>query len=244
MEQLTLELPAGSGGAGPAAEPLATFLGAALGKPVTVVFTNNRSTMISWRNLRGGVALRLHRAFATAGAAERHALVAYLTDRDPAAGRLLDAFLAQALVEPPPARAAARPAGRFHDLAAIFTQLNARYFHGACRAQITWGQAGARRYRRSIQLGCYVARQRLIRIHPSLDQAFVPARYVAWVVFHEMLHEVFGVEARGRRRALHPPAFGALEESYPGYQECKAWEERHLHRLLTYRPTAARRRGR
>ena len=117
----------------------------------------------------------------------------------------------------------------------ILTELNARYFHNASEARITWGASGTRRRRRSIQLGCYVGRERLIRIHPSLDQPFVPRHYVAWVVFHEMLHEVFGVEGDGGRRSLHPPEFMAIEQSFPGYETCLRWEEANLDRLLRYR---------
>ena len=32
-----------------------------------------------------------------------------------------------------------------------------------------------------------------------------------------MLHDVFGVEQRGRRRQVHPPEFTAIEESYPDF---------------------------
>jgi hypothetical protein len=85
----------------------------------------------------------------------------------------------------------------------------------------------------------YVADQGLIRIHPALDQAFVPRHYVAWIVFHELLHEVFGVEKRGSRRCVHPPEFQAIEQTYPHYLACKTWEERNLHRLLRYRPGSA-----
>jgi hypothetical protein len=130
--------------------------------------------------------------------------------------------------------------GRFHDLQTILSELNRDFFHGACEAQVTWGSAGGRRYRRSIQLGSYASQERLIRIHPCLDQAFVPRNYVAWVVFHEMLHEVFGVERNRGRRTIHPPEFTVIEQTFPGYQECKTWEADNLHRLLRFRPPKAR----
>ncbi len=214
---------------------LATWLSARLGRRVQLVFTRNRSTMLSFREDHESLAVRVHLMFAGAGLAELEALARYLTGRDRAASRVLDAFVSREAGQAPAHPVVVTPRGRFHDLDAVLAELNARFFHGQSNARITWGSAGPRRWRRSIQLGCYVASQHLIRIHPSLDQAFVPRPYVAWIVFHEMLHEVLGVE-HGRRRCLHPPEFAALEESYPDYRAAKAWEEQNLHRLLAFRP--------
>ncbi|MBI3180507.1 MAG: hypothetical protein HYZ27_12660 [Deltaproteobacteria bacterium] len=218
---------------------LADWLSARLGRQVRLVFTHNRSTMLSFREDDEVLAVRLHRKFAGAGQAEAEAPARYLAGGDRTASRVLDAFVARATADLPSASVVVAPRGRFHHLGAVLAELNERYFHGQCRARITWGAAGPRRWRRSIQLGCYVASQRLIRIHPSLDQAFVPRPYVAWIVFHEMLHEVLGVE-HGRRRCLHPPEFAALEASYPDHAAAKAWEQQNLHRLLVYRPRRRR----
>jgi hypothetical protein len=221
---------------------LAEWLTARLGKPIELVLTRNRSTLLSWRERRGVLEVRAHRAFLVAAEPEREALARVLAGNDRRASRLLDRFLGEVSLD---GDAPPRPvvtAGRFHDLASILAELNARFFHGACRARITWGSAGSRGYRRSIQLGCYVARERLIRIHPSLDQVFVPRQYVAWVVFHEMLHETLGIAEHSPRRTLHPPELRALEETFPSFAECKAWEEQNLHRLLRFR--RQRQRGR
>jgi len=216
---------------------LAAWLGARLGKPVRLVLTDNRSTMLSCREVRGVMVVRLQRLFLAASEAELKALVDYLGGYSAEAGLVLDAFIKRAK----PARTAStrcRPRGRFFDLQALFDKLNERYFHSAVQARITWGVASGRRFRRSIQLGSYLADERLIRIHPCLDQAFVPHHYLSWVVFHEMLHDVFGLEGTdGGRRKMHPPEFVAVEESYPDFARCRAWEEAHMHRLLRYRPS-------
>ena len=236
MEQLPLRL-AGSDGRPQSEESRVTlgrFLASELGRPVRLVVTNNRSTMLSYREEGRLLRLRLHRMFLAAPPLVHAALVAYLASEDPKAGRLLDAFVASAPHSPPPARTL-RPRGRCHDLQEIWRELNARFFAGGSRAQVTWGSAGSRRRRRSIQLGCYLPQDRLIRIHPSLDQEFVPRSYVAWIVFHEMLHEVFGVAAGGGRHSVHPPELVAIEETFPEYQLCKAWEAANIARLLRYR---------
>jgi len=206
-----------------------------LGRPVGLVFTKNRSTMLSCKNEGPGLRLRLHEAFVEAPEFVWDALASFVDDNnhDAGAAGILDSFVA--LIPRPEMPAERnRPQGRFFNLQAIFDELNEGYFHRACRAQITWGTAGARR-RRSIQLGSYVSEDRLIRLHPCLDQAFVPPTYVGWIVFHEMLHEVFGVEGKGPH-SIHTPEFKAIESIYPGYDECMRWEKANLDKLLCYRP--------
>jgi hypothetical protein len=216
---------------------LGRWLAARVGKPVRVTFTNNRSTMLSCREALDAFHLRLHRFFSVAPPRVLEALAGYLGG-SAQAGRIVDQYIHEQSADLEIEPRAVRPRGRFHDLKEIFDELNRKFFHGACDARITWGSAGSRRYRRTIQLGSYVSQERLIRVHPCLDQAFVPRQYVAWVVFHEMLHEVFGVDRRGGRRTIHPPEFGALEQTFPGYLECKQWEADNLHRLLRYRSGA------
>jgi hypothetical protein len=225
----------------PTPESVARTLSRYTGRSVRCTFTHNRSTMISYRERPGGaLVVRLHHMFLDAPDPVHAALAVFLTGGDKRAAAVIDGFIRARQVEAPPREVRCVPQGRFHDLRALFDRLNAAYFHGACVARITWGSAGSRRYRRSIQLGCYVRSESLIRLHPCLDQAFVPEFYVAWIVFHEMLHEVFGVERHGSRHSVHPPEFVAIEQTYPDYARCKAWEEQNLPRLLRFRPTANR----
>lgn len=214
---------------------LAQLLSRTVGKPVHLVLTNNRSTMMSSRTEHGVMKVRLHRMFLDAQPHEQQALAEYLAGRKTRAGKVIDAFIASRaprIAHPP---SPTQPVGRFHNLLDIWGEQNASFFHDASQARITWGSSNTRRYRRTIQLGCYVAEEGLIRIHPALDQAFVPRHYIAWIVFHEMLHEVFGVEQRGGRRCVHPPEFMALEESHPDFAKCKKWEAENIHRLLRFR---------
>ncbi len=222
-----------------AARVLAAWLEAELGRAVRVTLTQNRSTLLSYREDGAGLRVRVHRALRGANEAELAALATYLRGSPRGAvkhaAQVLDAFFARLAPRGPIAETECRPLGRFHDLTEIWSELNAAYFHGASTARITWGTASGKRYRRTIQLGCWVAELRLIRIHPSLDQAFVPRHYVAAVVFHEMLHEVFGVTQKSGRRCVHPPEMLAIEQSHPDHLRSKAWERQHLHRLLRYR---------
>jgi hypothetical protein len=127
----------------------------------------------------------------------------------------------------------ARPAGRVHDLGEILAALNRRYFHGAINARITWGHRTIRSGRRqSIKMGSYSVEDRLIRIHPALDRPGVPRYFVEWIVFHEMLHQVFDIPTRNGRRQFHTAEFLERERRFEHYERARQWERRHLDRLL------------
>ena len=217
-------------------ETLAEALCVHMGRPVRVAFTDNRSTMVSSTERGGKCSVRLHAMFRHAGPTQIAALADYLRGGDRAAGKMIDDFIRAHSHNIRTRHPRMRPHGRFHQLDDVFALVNARYFHNACTALITWGSAGSRHFRRSIQLGSYVRDLNVIRIHPCLDQSFVPGFYVRWVVFHEMLHEAFGSEEVGGRRVYHPPAFCALEEGHPDYHRVRRWEDENLERLLRYRP--------
>ena len=102
-------------------------------------------------------------------------------------------------------------------------------------ALITWGAKNGRpRRRNSIKMGSYAVEDRLIRIHRSLDREFVPRFFVAWIVFHEMLHQVHDIRVKNGRREFHSKEFLADEAMYEHFDQAKSWERRHLDALLTY----------
>jgi hypothetical protein len=124
--------------------------------------------------------------------------------------------------------------GRYHDLQEIYDDLNRRYFAGAIDARITWGQRGGRpRRRNSIKMGSYSVEDRLVRIHRSLDRAFVPRFFVEWIVYHEMLHQVHEIKVVNGRRLFHSREFLRDEACFEHYAEARRWERIHLDALLT-----------
>lgn len=210
-----------------------------LGPEVQVTFTDNARTMLSCRH-RGGVAhVRLHHMFADAEPGVLDSVGRYLDTGDARAAGRLSTFIRDnrtRIRHAPRRRMHVRARGSVHDLAEIFERLEARYFDGALGgASIGWGRYGrpSGRRRRSIKLGSYRARDSLIRVHPVLDQAWVPTLYVEYVVYHEMLHHVLGIESEGGRRRMHTREFRARERDFDGFAEATAWERRHLDRLLS-----------
>lgn len=202
-----------------------------------VVLTDNMHTMVSIKRGDGVITFRLHHMFVAAPPAVLRALARYGEGRDAAAARLLRAFVEhnEAVIrrrEGPPA-ITCDVEGKYHNLREIFDELNAAYFGGRIKARITWGPRGRRRRTRdSIKLGSYTFEDELIRIHPVLDAADVPRFFVAWIVYHEMLHEVHDMPVVDGRRVYHTPAFRNAEAQFERYAEAVLWERTHLAKLL------------
>ncbi len=220
---------------------------------VQVTLTDNRYTMISVRRFARGVGptitgrardkrydVRLHHMFVDADPVITRALARYIGENDADSSRVLGDFIDQNTSHVR-GRSRKEPAqliftaGEHHDLREIFDELNATYFGNKIEAAITWGQRTGRPKRRnSIKMGSYSVEDRLIRIHRSLDRAFVPRFFVAWIVFHEMLHQVHDIRVKNGRHEFHSKEFMSDEAQFEQYDEARLWERRHLDAILTY----------
>lgn len=227
----------------------------ASGAQLDLMVTDNRTTMISVRREPGRYRLRLHHMFVEASPDIVAALGRYVTRAERDASAALDAFIDQhasrisAHASPSPSaqrphdRAAPRllrtePRGQHHDLTALYDELNASYFRGQIRASITWAKRKRRgtppRHHKSLRMGSYSVEDRLIRIHPTLDRPEVPRFYIAWIIYHEMLHQKHQIPVVAGRRCFHPPAFLAEERLFDEYELARRFEKQNLHRLLWY----------
>lgn len=210
---------------------------------LAVTFTDNRYTMISVkRENRGGrhYRVRLHHMFSDADPQVTRALARYIAENDARSSSVLGHFIDdnQHRVKPRGKKAPTpqfTTAGEFHDLQEIYDDLNTRYFGGKIDADLTWGQkTGKVRRRNSIKMGSYSVEDRLIRIHRSLDRAFVPRFFVEWIMFHEMLHQIHDIKVVNGRREFHSRAFCEDEKRFEHYRLARAWERAHIDAILTY----------
>lgn len=212
----------------------------ALDVPADLVVTDNRRTMISTKKRGDLLEVRLHHMFLDAPDEIVEELLAYLAEGDALSSRRIGRYIEsnRHRIKHRARRLLLRTGGEHHDLAEIFDEVVAEHFpDGVAGARITWGKAPPRRRRkrRSIRLGTYTHDQQLIRIHPALDQASVPRYFVAFVVFHELLHHVVPARERGTRMDHHPPEFRRRERAHPDYRRAVGWENEHLEVLLRYR---------
>jgi hypothetical protein len=219
-----------------ARQSLERKLRAAFSGPVVLSITDNRHSIITHRVQKGMLHARIHHMFLDAPGAVVDALVLYVTDGDREASAVLGDY-----IDDNGFRLARRKKsaplvskGKHHDLLALYQKLNDRYFDGSINALITWGKGPTRKTaeRKTIKLGSYAAFDRLIRVHPALDRKWVPRYFVAYIVYHEMLHHVIpGSRGLGRVN-LHPPEFKAREKEFRHFERSLAWEKKHVGRLL------------
>jgi hypothetical protein len=211
-----------------------------LDRPVLISLTTNRSTMISFRKRGRAISIRAHAMFQEAPDAVLEAMAAFvsLKEMPKSQAKLLDDWIERHRDDLTEARAQSmrlQPTGEVHDLIALYQRLNEQYFDGRIEAQITWSRSARKLRRSTIRMGTYSHDLRLIRIHPALDQEFVPDFFVEFVVFHEMLHQVHHRTDSGcERRAVHTPEFRSDERRYRRYREARSWEQQHLPKLLRY----------
>lgn len=216
---------------------LTAWLEVQVKSPVSLVFTNNRSSIISVkRQAASGFHLRVHQMFYQAPETVWRAVVAYVQGKKDTSQQVLRAYIEtqQHLIRDTTPRHDPRlqPYGRYFNLEHIYHDLNQAYFDSRVQASITWGRRPPKRPRTSIRFGSYDANQRLIRIHHLLDQSFVPQYFVESVVFHEMLHQLIPRQRVNGRWSIHPPAFRQAEQCFPYYKQAQHWQRRHLMRLL------------
>jgi predicted metal-dependent hydrolase len=222
------------------ARRLADALAALLSEDVRLTVHDNRSTMVSFRRRGPVLHYRLHHMFLDAPDEVLDALAAFAragsetAARRREAGRRIDGWVRHHRHRIQWTRSRPlQPRGRAHDLQAIFDRVNAERFACAIEARIGWGPVRVGDRSRTVKTGVYLEDGRLIRIHPSLDRPEVPEFYVAFIVFHEMLHQAVPARERNGRRIVHGPEFRRRERAHPDFARALAWERRHIRLLLS-----------
>jgi hypothetical protein len=217
------------------AEHLAHRLSGELQIPVRLSVTDNRSTMVSYRRASNNLRLRVHHMFLDAPEGVVRAIADYAGRGQRRAGLVLDEYIRvrQPLIRERQAHDSdLDPNGRVYDLQAMIASLNERHFQGQIEARIGWGRMPPKRRRKSIRLGVYNHQTKEIRIHPALDRVDVPRYFVEFIVFHEMLHQLFPSPNRQGRRVHHPRAFRERERAFPFFAAALRWEKQNLRGLL------------
>jgi len=209
--------------------------------PVRVRFGRARHQVVRVQRRRGTYLVSLARFFSSAPPAIRHALATWMRSgrRARKACATLDAWIderVRALAHEKPASVRLEPRGAHHDLAALAQGVIAHHFaQDEVRAwpPVGWGRRSGSRSRRSVRLGSFDPVDRVVRLHPALDSADVPAWFVRYVLFHELLHSVLDRPERAKgRRVIHGREFVARERAYPDFERALEWEREHVHGLI------------
>jgi hypothetical protein len=215
---------------------ISRYLSSRCGRTVKVVFTDNTSTMITV-NRSAACKVRMHHMFADAPQEVLNALAVYVKwPRHKASNATLSRYIREkgCLIKSAPKKAL-NPvtSGRYFDLELIYKNLNEEYFDNKVTVPITWGKPFRKRRRRSIRFGSVDHKVGVIRINPSLDARYVPAYFIEYIVFHEMLHCLIDAEISPKGRTLaHHSGFRKREKEYARYREALKWQDENIQRFL------------
>ncbi len=205
------------------------------GGPVSLGINDNVRSVVTVQKRPGYLKVSLHHMFLDASSSVKSALVRYAVDSDREASSVVSRFIEGSQHRLRASRPPLHPLktrGAVHDLLTLARAVSDRYFGGLHDALVTWGRAQPSRRdqpRKAIKLGSYSATERLIRVHPALDRAWVPRYFVEYILYHEMLHHVLPPTKEG---GLHHAAFLERERAFRHYERALGWERAHLARLL------------
>ena len=220
-------------------QQLVRRLSVSLGAPVVLQITDNRHRMFTAKRKGKLYRLRLHHMFLDADRGVLRALARFIQHADRRSSVLLDRFIEASShkIRKTPRRR--KPIvlewkGKVHNLKTIYDDLNRSYFKGRLECAVTWGRSSRGQRRSSIKMGGYSYDYPLIRIHPALDQPFVPRYFVASILYHEMCHAFLHATEGKDESYRHDAKLHDLERRFPHHERAEAWQAKNLARLLRY----------
>ena len=105
--------------------------------------------------------------------------------------------------------------GKVFDLGEIYDRLNHKYFaNRLTRPVLRWSNQAAKR-----RLGYYEPDSGGITISRRLDRHDVDPLLVEYILYHEMLHQHFGITLVNGRRRAHTREFKRKERQFSGYDQ-------------------------
>ena len=198
---------------------LKSYLGKYIRKDVTVVITDNSTVMLSIKNKKDHLYLRLHRMFLSASPDVLDELAGYIRNsrmKTPLTRDFINRNTHN-LKKKPPRKIRLIHKGKKFNVSDVFNRVNAEYFNGTISSSITWSARSPKRSVAKRTLGSYTQETDLIRINPVLDSAGVPGYFLEFVVYHEMLHADIGISTKAGRRLLHDREFKKREKLFKYY---------------------------
>ena len=118
--------------------------------------------------------------------------------------------------------------GRYFDLEAVFQTCNEQNFGG--KMQRPRGLHWSARVNHST-MGSYNLREDTVMINRGLDSRAIPAYVLDFVMYHELLHKLLGIETSGSRNRAHTAEFRRLEQAHPDYQRAQDFIKKNARNL-------------
>ncbi|MEN8263830.1 MAG: SprT-like domain-containing protein [Nitrospirota bacterium] len=207
---------------------LKSYLEKATRKIISLVITDNSTSMLSIREKNDSILIRLHRIFLAAGREVLKELSDYIRGRKRKTPLIRDFIKSNThqIRKKPPRKISIQTEGSHYDLMDIYHSINSTYFDDRVSADITWGYRSPKRAARRRTLGSYTGQNHMIRINPILDSKNVPHYFLEYIVYHEMLHADIGIERDRGRRIIHSREFKKREKMFKYYARAVNWEKK------------------
>jgi hypothetical protein len=211
-------------------DSLKDYLESVAGKKVLLTLTDNSASLLSVKTKGNVIHVRLQRIFLEAGRDVWNEIAGFVKNKK-GSMPLFRKFAKQnlsSLKKDFKNRVTIKTQGRYHDLTDIYEAVNNKYFNQEISSPITWGMKRSRCYKRKRTLGSYSRHTNTIRISPLLDKKTVPKYFIAFIVYHEMLHADMGVTEKNGRRSFHSREFRKREKLFEDYDKAILWEKRYI----------------
>ncbi len=209
-----------------------------IGKKIQLKINDNRSTMLSVKWEPDCTKASLHRMFLRAPQNVMQELVCYLKGKHKKLAPNIKAYIEHNLQKLDYSHeldlSSLDTKGKIYDLQKIYDDLNEEYFQGALELHITWfGTHRKRSGAQRLTFGLFHDSLRLIKINRMLDHRYFPPYFVAYVIYHEMLHYVCPtyVDEKGQKH-IHSKEFKLREKKFPYYREAQKWLKDHQEDLF------------
>ncbi len=211
-------------------------------EPVKIILTKNQTSLIHAKHEKNGTrTARIQHAFRAADKPTLKALARFIIAPDKRNKKKIDGFirdnsaLFQTLAKDSLKSARLISKGNHYDLEKVLKSILRAHKLKVKNFNITWsGHVPKTKRRRSIKFGSYCQRTRTVTIHPELDHPDVPAYFVEYIVYHEVLHAVFPPEkSKGKiRREVHGADFKRFEKKFYRFDEAVKYEEHFVRTRL------------
>ncbi|MCD6577044.1 MAG: SprT-like domain-containing protein [Anaerolineaceae bacterium] len=107
--------------------------------------------------------------------------------------------------------------GEKYDLSILFNKINKEYFHSQLpQPRLVWSSRRSKR-----RLGYYHPEINTIALTRKLDDNKSPRLLVEYILYHEMLHQHFGIKHLNGRRYAHTSEFRIAEKKFKHQKEAE-----------------------
>jgi hypothetical protein len=202
---------------------------------------DNRSTMLSVKWEPECTKVSLHRMFLKAPQNVMQALACYLNGEHKKLAPSIKAYIEHNLQKLDYSHqldlSSLQTKGSVYDLKKIYCDLNKEYFDEPLGLHITWFGQGHRRSCKRVTFGLFHEPLKLIKINRLLDKKNFPDYFIAYIIYHEMLHSVCPayVDEKGQKH-IHSKAFKKREKDFKYFKHSQQWireNQNYLFKKLT-----------